>query len=93
MKAGYVTGPAPRAASSRSTTKISGPKEYEPKDAQDQDGKAGGNDHEREDRRPGFSLTRLGRSFDDLTVLLRCHGSLIQLTARITRQRATRDFD
>jgi hypothetical protein len=72
---------------------VSGAKEHEPEDAEDQNGKAGGNNHECEDRRPGFGLTRFGRSFDDLTVLLRCHGSLIHLTGRVTREKATPDFD
>jgi hypothetical protein len=52
------------------------PKEREPDDAEDQDGKAGGNRQEREDRRPRLTLARLCRVFDDPTVLLRCHSSL-----------------
>ena len=41
--------------------------EHEPDDAQDQDPKPGRNHQQRQHRRAGFGLTRLGRGFDNLT--------------------------
>jgi len=55
---------------------LSRPKEHEPGDAEDQDGKAGRNRQQREDRWPGLALPRLCWRFDDPTVLLRCHSYL-----------------
>jgi hypothetical protein len=60
-------------------TSLSRPKEHEPGDAEDQDGKTGRNRQEREDRRPRLALPRLCWRFDDPTVLLRCHNSLNSL--------------
>jgi hypothetical protein len=52
------------------------PKEDEPEDAEDQHGKSRRDCEKREHRRSGFALPGLGRGFDDLTLLSRCHGSL-----------------
>ena len=38
----------------------------------------GRNRQEREYRRAGFGLARLGRGFDDLAMSLRCHGDLFE---------------
>jgi hypothetical protein len=50
--------------------------EHEPDDAEDQYRKPGRHAQQREHRRAGFGLARLGRSFDDLAVLFSCHGAL-----------------
>ena len=55
-----------------------GPKEREPDDAENQDREARRDRQQREHRRPGFGLARLGRGFDDLPVLFRCHGASIR---------------
>jgi hypothetical protein len=55
---------------------FSGAEERKPDDAQDQDRKAGGDRQQREHRRSGLGLSRLGRGLNDLTFSLRCHGSL-----------------
>jgi hypothetical protein len=68
---------------------LSGAKEHEPDHTQDQNGKAGGDYQEREHRRPGFGLPRLGRGFDDLTFVLHCHGSLNPLSGGAVFGRST----
>jgi hypothetical protein len=50
--------------------------EHEPDHAQDQDREAGGDKQERKYRRPGLCLPRFGWRFDDLALLLWCHGGL-----------------
>ena len=52
--------------------------EYEPDDAQDQNGEPGRNRQEREHRRARFGLAYLGRGFDDLAMSLRYHGDLFE---------------
>ena len=54
------------------------PEEYEPDDAQDENCEPGRNGQQREHRRSGFGLARLGRGFDDLAMSLRCHGDLFK---------------
>lgn len=61
-----------------------GAEEHEPDNAQDQDGKTGGNGEQRKHRRSGLGLPRLGRGFNNLTLSLRCHDSL-GLTFRLGR--------
>jgi hypothetical protein len=56
--------------------RISGAEEHEPDDAEDQDREAGGDKQESKYRWPGLSLPRFGWRFDDLALVLCCHGSL-----------------
>lgn len=73
------------------TSSFSGAEERKPDDTQDQDRKAGGDRQEREHRWSGFGLPRLGRRLNDLTFLLRRHGSL-NLHRSLRRVRATPNF-
>jgi hypothetical protein len=53
-----------------------GTEEHEPDNAEDQDGKAGGNSEERKHRRSGLGLPRFGRGFNNLPLSLRRHDGL-----------------
>src|ERR1700676_1297471 len=57
-----------------------GAEEHKPDHAQDQDRKSGRDAQKGEHRRPGLGLAGLGRGFDDLAMLSRCHGALYSLT-------------
>src|SRR6185295_13152053 len=54
----------------------SGAEEREPDHAENQDREARRDGQQREHRRSGLGLARLGRGFDDLPVLFGCHGAL-----------------
>jgi hypothetical protein len=55
---------------------ISDAEEHEPDHAEDQDREAGGDKQESKYRRPRLSLPRFGWRFDDLALVLCCHGGL-----------------
>jgi hypothetical protein len=55
---------------------VSGMEEREPEHAQDQNREAGGGYEQGEHRGARLGLPRLGRGFDDLTLLSRCHAGL-----------------
>ena len=61
---------------SRTVRFASGTEEHEPEHAQDQDGEAGGGYEQGEHRGARLGLPRLGRGFDGLTLLSRCHAGL-----------------
>src|ERR1700732_4220415 len=64
---------------SRTVPSVSGTEEHEPEHAKDQDREAGGRHKESEHRWPRPGLPRLGRGFDDLMLLSRCHAGLDSL--------------
>jgi hypothetical protein len=49
-------------------------KEHEPHESEDKHRETGRDGQEREHRRAGFGLARLGRGFDNVTLSLCCHG-------------------
>ena len=67
---------------SRTVPSVSGTEEHEPEHAKDQDRETGGRHKESEHRWPRLGLPRLGRGFDDLTLLSRCHAGLDSLMSR-----------
>jgi hypothetical protein len=56
--------------------RVSDAEEHEPDHTEDQDREAGGDKQKSEYRRPGLSLPRFGWRFDDLALVLCCHGGL-----------------
>ena len=56
---------------------VSGTEDHEPEHAQDQDREAGGDYKQGEHRGTRLGLPRLGRGFDGLTLLSRCHAASI----------------
>ena len=64
------------------TAAASGAEEHEPDDRQSEYRGDRADDEQRRYRRPGFSLTRLGRRLNDLTVLL-CHHIRLKLHVRV----------
>ena len=66
-----------RNSMSSNVPSVSGTEDHEPEHAQDQDREAGGDYKQGEHRGTRLGLPRLGRGFDGLTLLSRCHAASI----------------